>query len=352
MNIDLAVILCLADEKKNQPFDDYAAGIAGCMLEKSPEEKAFLQRYDIHYYIAVNPEESSIARVVDADYTDDMVKGKSFGVVFNRDMLARLEHEDSLAFVLGHELSHIMWRKGFPRIRDLAADEEAACDCSSVRLMHAGGYNLLDVAAVDALYPDKIPGMRERIAKRESFLIENGIFPGKRLGMSLPLRKETFAGLQKEPWKRKSIFETGKEPDAVRIAEELRDIFERGDRTEFKRELDAFLDGKTTEEASKIILNVLGRVVTEFPPITETLARDDSRRKFYNHPVSVMSDIVWRQFRREGKKLLPSEDLRIVSRYMQDNRAYFEQRDRKFWEPLQRAMVPEAQVKSNISGRI
>lgn len=352
MNIDLAVILCLADEKKNQPFDDYAAGIAARLLEKNPEERIFLQRYDIHYYIAVNPNDCSIARVADADYADDMAKGRRFGVIFNRDMLACLEHEDSLAFVLGHELSHIMWRKGFPRVRTLADDEEAACDCSSVRLMHAGGYNLMDIAAVDVLYSDNTPQMSERIAKRESFITGCGFFPAERLGMSLPLRKEIFAGLQKEPWKRKSIFEGKKDPDAVRIAKELGDIFERGDRTEFKRELDAFLDGKTTEESSKIILNVLGRVVTEFPPITETLARDDSCRKFYNHPVSVMSDIVWMQFRREGKKLFPPEDVRIVSRYMQENRFYFEQRDRKFWEPMRTAMAQSVPVLPNMAGRV
>lgn len=347
MNIDLAVVLCLADEKKNQPFDDYAAGIAARLLENSPEERAFLQRYDIHYYIADNPMDKSIARMVDADNDDDIAGGRSFGVAFNRDVLARLEHEDSVAFIIGHELSHIMYQKGFPRITDLADDEEAACDCSSVRLMNASSYNLLDIAAVDALYPDRTPGMQERIAEREAFMRENWIFPADRMGMSRPLRKETFIGLQKEAWKRENIFEQG-EPDAARIAEELGDIYKRGDRTGFKREFDAFLNKKTTEEASQIIMNVLGRVMPDYPPIMELR----NQRRFYNHPVSVMSDIVWTQFRREGKKLFPPEDMRIVSRYMQENRIYFEQRDRKFWEPMQKAMGQGAQIKSNTGGRI
>lgn len=351
MNIDLAVILCLADEKKNQPFDDYAAGIAARLLEKNPEERAFLQRYDIHYYIADNPADNSIARVVDANHDDDITGGKNFGIVFNRDVLARLEHEDSVAFVIGHELSHIMYRKEFPRITALSDDEEAACDCSSIRLMEAGGYNLLDIAAVDALYPDKSSEMQERIAERESFMRENWIFPADRMGSSRPLQKGTFIGLQKEEWKRENIFEHG-EPDVSRIVEELGDIYKRGDRTDFKREFEAFLNKKPTEESSKIIFNILGRIMTDFPPITEMLAQGSSRRKFYNHPVSVMSDIVWMQFRREGKKLFPPEDMRIVSRYMQENRFYFEQRDRKFWEPMRTAMAQSVPVQPNMAGRV
>lgn len=70
MNYDLAVVLCLADEGKNRPFDEYVAGIVGRMLEKCPKEKAFLEQFSLHYYLADNKSDASIARVVDADYPD------------------------------------------------------------------------------------------------------------------------------------------------------------------------------------------------------------------------------------------------------------------------------------------
>ena len=47
MNYDLAVVLCLADEGKNRPFDEYVAGIVGRMLEKCPKEKAFLEQFSL-----------------------------------------------------------------------------------------------------------------------------------------------------------------------------------------------------------------------------------------------------------------------------------------------------------------
>lgn len=351
MNIDLAVILCLADEKENQPFDEYVAKMVDNLLAKNPEERAFLSRYDIHYYIADNPNDKSIARVVDADYSDDMLlkNGRRFAVVFNRDMLSQLKNEDSMAFVVGHELSHIMYQKGFPRVRNLDLDEEVACDCSSIRLMHSSDYNILDVAAVDMLYSDISLDMRERIIKRDTFMAKEGIYPADRMGMSRVLNKEIFVNLHKKPWKRDSIFEK-QEPDVSQIVEELGDIFERGDRTDFKRELNDFLSKKTSEESSKMIMSILGRVMTDFPSIMETRAKNGCRR-YYNHPVSVMSDIVWEQFGRSGQKLLPPNDLIIVNRYVENNREYFEQREQKLWSPMLNCIQQMSSIKEKNSGR-
>lgn len=350
MNIDLAVVLCLAEEKKNQPFDEYCAGVVARMLEKLPEEKAFLSQYDIHYYIADNPAENSIARVVDADNNDDFKNGQHFAVVFNRDMLARLETEDSMAFVVGHELSHILYRKGFSKIRSLAFDEETACDCNAVRLMDAEGYNLLDIAAVDALYPNKTEAMKNRIAEREAFIRRHGVSLTEKLGKSRSLPREMFIHLQKEPWQRQNIFEHG-EPDVLRIVEEMTDIFERGGRTAFKRGLRDFLYQKPTEESSKLIMNILGQVMPRFPSVTEVMTADNGK-KFYNHPVVMMSDIVWEQFSRSGKKSFPPADACIVMRYMRDNSAYFDRRDRKFWEPMRQAMGQGVNMYSQKGGRI
>ena len=133
MNYDLAVVLCLADEGKNRPFDEYVAGIVGRMLEKCPKEKAFLEQFSLHYYLADNKSDASIARVVDADYPDivsSLAGGQDFAVVLNKEPLLKLDSEDSLAFVLGHELSHIMYQKGFFKEQSVWAGEELLCDCN------------------------------------------------------------------------------------------------------------------------------------------------------------------------------------------------------------------------------
>ncbi len=351
MNIDLAVVLCLADEKKNQPFDDYCASVVARMLEKSSEEKAFLQQYDIHYYIADNSKDDSVARVVDADDNCDFEDGRNFAVVFNRDVLARLETEDSMAFVVAHELSHIMYRKGFLDFERLAYGEEACCDCNAIRLMDAGGYNLLDIAAVDALYPCLSEEMEARLRERRAFIQRNDILMTSGLGKSRPLQKDTFIHLQKEPWKRENIFEHG-EPDVARVIEEIVDIAERGDRDSFKRGLRDFLSQRSTEESTKLVMNILGQVIPKFPPVTEMIATCRHRQKIYNHPVVMMSDIVMEQFNRSGKKLLPPADVQIVAKYMQENRLYFEQRDRRLWEPLRKTMAAATLLGShNIGGR-
>ncbi len=352
MNIDLAVVLCLANEKKNQPFDDYCAGVVSRMLAQNPDERAFLQQYDIHYYIADNPSDNSVARVVDADDNDDLENGRHFAIVFNRDILARLDTEDSMAFVIGHELSHILYRKDFGDVKELAYGEEACCDCNAIRLMRGGGYNLLDIAAVDALYPCLPEGMESRLSERRAFIQRNDISMTSALGKSMPLQKDTFIHLQKEPWKRENIFEQG-EPDVARIIAEMVDIIERGDRDSFKRGLRDFLEQKSTEEATKLVMNILGQVMPKFSPVTEMIATCRHRKKIYNHPVVMMSDIVMEQFNRSGKKLLPPADVQIVAKYMQENRLYFEQRDRRLWEPLRKTMAAATMFGSNnIGGRI
>ena len=158
MNYDLAVVLCLADEGKNRPFDEYVAGIVGRMLEKCPKEKAFLEQFSLHYYLADNKSDTSIARVVDADYPDivsSLAGGQDFAVVLNKEPLLKLDSEDSLAFVLGHELSHIMYQKGFFKEQSVWAGEELVCDCNAVKMTDAGKYSLYEIAKVDALFVKK-----------------------------------------------------------------------------------------------------------------------------------------------------------------------------------------------------
>lgn len=334
MNIDLAVILCLVNEDKNRQFDAYAAAITAKMLQNCPEQQAFLERFDIHYYIADNPKDMSIARVVDADYSEDgqnLRKGKSFGVVLNKSVLSKLETEDELAFVLGHELSHIMYQKEYPAVLKLNEDEEIACDCNAVKLLDAGGYNLADINAIDALYVQN-NFIGQRIRARKDFMAKNDYNTFVRIGCSTPLQKDTFMHLQKEPWCRENIFEFGN-PGIDRIVSELKDIFEKGDKSVFVRGFDAFLNKRSTAESSQIIMSVLGRVMSECPSITEVYDKQ-GLRKYYNHPVFVMSNIVLSQFKREGKKLLPPKELAVVNRYMLENSFYFEQKDKKIWQPL------------------
>jgi hypothetical protein len=338
MNYDLAVVLCLADEGKNRSFDEYVAGIVGRMLEKCPKEKAFLEQFSLHYYLADNKSDASIARVVDADYPDivsSLAGGQDFAVVLNKEPLLKLDSEDSLAFVLGHELSHIMYQKGFFKERAVWAGEELVCDCNAVKMMDAGEYSLYEIAKVDALFVKKSSEMQNRIRQRNHFLYKNyNVF--ERLEQSSPLRKELFANLEKEPWRRKDIFAQGK-VTADCIVEELGDIYKKGDRNVFIAGCNKYLSRQSTEDAGKLIMNVLAQVCEKFPPIDEVRVGETSR-KYHNHPVWVMSNVVFEQYNRPGKKLYPPKDLQVVAKYMRQNRVYFEQKDEKFWRPLREGM--------------
>ena len=59
-----------------------------------------------------------------------------------------------------------------------------------------------------------------------------------------------------------------------------------------------------------------------------------------------MSNVVFVQYNRPGKKLYPPKDLQVVAKYMRQNRVYFEQKDEKFWRPLREGMsafgIPKA----------
>lgn len=84
-------------------------------------------------------------------------------------------------------------------------------------------------------------------------------------------------------------------------------------------------------------MNVLAQVCEKFPPIDEVRVGETSR-KYRNHPVWVMSNVVFEQYNRPGKKLYPPKDLQVVAKYMRQNRGYFEQKDEKFWRPLREGM--------------
>lgn len=349
MNINLAMSLCLANKEKNKPFDDYVAGIANRMLENSPQEKTFLEAFDVHYYLADHPEDVSIARVVNADSFDDrgnLRQGTSFGVVLNKEWLQKLDSEDALAFVIGHELSHIMYQKGHPQGQDLSKDEETCCDLIAVQMMHAGGFNLLEITKVNDLYPQKTMNMYLRMGCRHHFMEEKKYNPLARLGLEKPLRKELFAELVKESWQRENLFAQG-EVGVEQIVAELGDIYQRGDNYVFVKGFDAYLSGKTTEESSKLIMSVLADVMPKFTPIEEVRAQN-SYTKYRNHPVAVMSNIVMSQFAREGKKLLPPQDLAVVNQYMQQNRDYFENRDKKLWAPLVQIMPQNNMIAAKV----
>lgn len=73
--------------------------------------------------------------------------------MFNREKLAAIESEDELAFILGHELSHLSWQHGDDRVRALSSNEEAACDLNAMKLLFDAGYDATVVSTMDREVP-------------------------------------------------------------------------------------------------------------------------------------------------------------------------------------------------------
>ena len=140
------------------------------MWQNKPEQKMFLDEMRIKFCIQDN-QDNSIARVMRADYASNVLnlEGDSFVVAFTKDKLLKLKNKDEAAFVMGHELSHLLYKRDLlDGYQEYA--EETACDLNSLQLMADAGMNLESALSVDDLYEQKSEEMKSRREDRADFI--------------------------------------------------------------------------------------------------------------------------------------------------------------------------------------
>lgn len=304
-----------------QEFSKFMSGIAEKLFAKNPEQQASFQNYDISFCLK-DSKDMSIARVVNAEYPMDPMNldGDKFVVMFSKDLLGSLKSEDEIAFVLGHELSHIFYNHNEHDIRSLHINEEAACDFNSLRLMNGAGMDLRAADKVDELYPQKSREqlMRQEERKRYSIAFfnyaESTPFDGSRFAKALFTKTEqTFK------------FPTNADSEDVqyeKILGNLKKVSEYGDRDGFRKKFSRYLLSKGSEQASKFVVNLMAKVTEEFPPI-DAFKKAVDYRKYLNHPVNVMADVAANVGRMEGKKLCPPQSAAKVNRYFENNPNFY-----------------------------
>lgn len=155
-DIDLADFnhLVSLDDRGAAAFDGFMRNLAEKLTASLPDEENPLKKYRIGFYLQDRPDKSP-ARISSSEYRSDPadLSGRDFVVMFNREKLAAIESEDELAFILGHELSHLSWQHGNDRVRALSSNEEAACDLNAMKLLFDAGYDATVVSTMDREVP-------------------------------------------------------------------------------------------------------------------------------------------------------------------------------------------------------
>lgn len=347
INLDLAnhYKMIANDCELTQDFNDRISSIVTKLLDANPLQKEFMNNYKLRFCLAVG-ENPSIANVENASYPmnrSDVGKGDEFVIVINRDKLEKLDSEDAMAFVLGHEISHIMYEKGLESVRELSTNEEVACDLNSILLLNESGYNLLGMEKVDDLYPARSSEMQMRINERNKFLHFNGIDKYKLQGVDTFWDTKKYAPLLHKKWclKFPDLEDKSQEEQVMLVVGLMKDVYKYGGRVEFRNDLNDFLDAKSTKESSSFVIKTAEQLTKNFKPIDEASCCDEYRT-FLNHPINVFSEVVFKQFSREGGKLFPPEAFVAVHQYAKENPKTFNEKN-FCWNKM---------LKSNSDGKI
>lgn len=324
VNIDLLNDYRLINPESSvgKKFHSYVYGVAEKLFENNPEQKAAFQENEFLFCLR-DSKDNSVARIINAEYPMDVadLSSKCFVVMFNKDMLGKLESNDEIAFVLGHELSHVFYRQDKCGIRELHSNEEAACDLNSFKLMNAAGMDLKAAQRVDELYPQK---SREQLMRQEERRKLAASFFS--FSQPKPFNGEQFAQSAFVPLKQKFEFPNPDDDMAVKneiMFQNLDKVSKWGGREEFRKEAKAYYAALGSAEASKEVILLLADVVDKFPPIDDARTKGDYR-KYLSHPVNVMTDVVEDIGKMNGKKLYPPQATAKLDRYLQENPRFYQ----------------------------
>ena len=314
------------------------------MWQNKPEQKMFLDEMRIKFCIQDN-QDNSIARVMRADYASNVLnlEGNSFVVAFTKDKLLKLKNKDEAAFVMGHELSHLLYKRDLlDGYQEYA--EETACDLNSLQLMADAGMNLESALSVDDLYEQKSEEMKARREERAYFIrqLDQDNVPTMRdfsiykaaefvpleYAFTMPEAKDT------------------EEQKVDKIFNGLTEVFEVGGRAQYSAKLKQYLGQEGSKAASRQVLLAAAKIFSEFEAVDE-VRKNLGGNKYFKHPICVLGDAVLYVNNMEGQKLFPPTAVKIIKEGLEQN-PYYSKGMKFLWN---KALGTEENIKDGRDGR-
>lgn len=323
INVDLLNLqhLINPESEVGQNFNELMQGLKKRLLSGSPQQKNILDKLKINFYIQDNAD-NSFARVSGADFkmSANDFTGDEFAIFFNRKKLSEIKYSDQLAYVLGHELSHLIYCKSSnDEMKYQHNNEEVSCDLNSLQLMKEAGFSMRAGLSVNDIYVNKAPEMNMRVKHCSDFVRNNPQF-----GMPVDFEHQKFTEAKYTKVGIKFDFpETHNESEQIAaMLGNLDKVFRHGDRDAFRIKFGEYLQTLGSEKASKLVINLAAEAVDRFSPIDEVKMNSDYR-KYLNHPFNVMTDIVKNVGNMKGKKFYPPKSLAKVNSYLDNNQNFY-----------------------------
>lgn len=311
--------LVSTDTPGGKAFAEYAAALAQKLTASLAPEENPLNECRVAFYLQ-DRADSSPARISSCSWRTDPtdLSGTDFVVMFNKEKLAMLKTEDELAFILGHELSHLGWQHGNEKIRALACNEEAACDANAMKMMYAAGFDVNVVCSMDEKAP-LTEEWRERKELRRRQAAEYFSFRRPQA-----LDGSVWQRASHTPWKHGFKAPAVDCPEAEAVAMMIKDlhrVYAKGGEEEFSQMLEQYVETKAGAEGSRFFLRLAAAATKDFPPIDE-VKKQKGYRQMQRHPINVLGNIIPAVASMPGKKLFPPEAVATINVYMRDNPDY------------------------------
>lgn len=327
VDIDLANInhFISPESEEGGEFNLLMQGIKNKLFSADLEQKGLVAQFDFDFYIQ-DTHDKSIARIISAEHKmnpSDM-SGKKFAIMFNKEKLAKINTQDELAFVMGHEISHVLWYNQADKLFDQHNLEEVACDLNAIELMSAAGFNTRVVAQMkdkeQALTGEQVLRKQECAQKLLSSFsyAAPSEFDGSKFG------KASFVPMQHQ-------FEKPQAEDSEEVAIEqmlrnLDKVFRYGGQDGLKDLLHSYSEEIGSEKASRFFLNLAAAASEKFPPIDEVKKNCDFR-KHLRHPINSLGQIAIDISNLSGKKMYPPKAVAKLNSYFKENSNYYQGMD-------------------------
>ncbi len=325
-------------------FDAEMQKLMQKMWQSKPEQKMFLDKMKIRFCIQDN-QDNSIARVMRADYASNVLnlEGDSFVVAFTKDKLLKLKNKDEAAFVMGHELSHLLYKRvlldGYQEYA-----EETACDLNSLQLMADAGMNLESALSVDDLYEQKSEEMKSRREDRADFIRQLDQY-------NVPTMCDfsTYKAAEFVPLEYAFTIPEAKDTEEQKVDKifnGLTEVFEVGGRAQYGSKLKQYFEQEGSKAASRQALLVAAKIFSEFEAV-DVVRKNLGSNKYFKHPICVLGDAVLYVNNMEGQKLFPPSAVKIIKEGLNQN-PYYSKGMKFLWN---KALGGEEKLREGRDGR-